>query len=367
MTRQRWIFGTVMAVTTICLSFFTVFIFTTALETSIEITRIFYIIALLLSGLFVSAMIGSTGTLHSLERSAYLCIMSVVSYSVYLFLISIPVTILLITSLLFSFSIPQAFIFGCIAIGLAAGIIGHMQSWHITTTNYEVVIENLPAWWHGKRAVILSDTHFGLVRHERFAKHIIKNIFDIKPDVVFHAGDFYDGPNITTKELTKIWSTLTEKIPTFYTSGNHEHYGNYPLFIASIKDAGVVVLEDEKVIHEGMQIAGIVYRGKHEESEVRDVLKELNLDPSLPTILINHPPTFHEVAHKAGVSLMLSGHTHNGQFWPGTYLTRAVYGIFYYGKQYFKGMHTITSRGVGTAGPPLRFLNPAELVVITFK
>lgn len=87
----------------------------------------------------------------------------------------------------------------------------------------------------------------------------------------------------------------------------------------------------------------------------------------MPSILINHPPTALAAAHEAGVDLQVSGHTHNGQFWPMTYLVRKIYGQYYYGLKAYEDMQVITSSGVGTFGPPFRLFNPPEIVLITFQ
>ncbi len=255
---------------------------------------------------------------------------------------------------------------GIIGISFVLSIIGLIQARSITTTSYTVLLKNAPISWRGKKAVFLSDTHFGLMNHKHFSDKVVSSILSLNPDLVLHGGDFYDGPTIPTAPITNSWKKLTEKIPVFYTSGNHEMYGPYELFIQSIRDAGVTVLLDEKITHNGVEIAGITYRAKGQDGKVQEVLTSLSLDPSLDTILINHPPTFHTGAEAAGATLMLSGHTHRGQFSPIGLLTWIIYRKYNYGINSTKNMTSITSRGVGTAGPPMRLFNRPELVVIEF-
>lgn len=249
---------------------------------------------------------------------------------------------------------------------LVLSAIGLIQARTITTTTYTAHLKNAPQSWHGKKAIFLSDTHFGLMNHKHFSDKIVDSILSLNPDLVLHGGDFYDGPTVPTAAITDSWKKLTEKIPVFYTSGNHEMYGPYELFIQSIRDAGVTVLLDEKVIHEGVEIAGITYRPKGQDKKIQEVFDTLSFEPSLATILINHPPTFHAGAEKAGTTLMLSGHTHRGQFSPVGILTWLIYRKYNYGINSTQNMTAITSRGVGTAGPPMRLFNRPELVVIEF-
>lgn len=281
----------------------------------------------------------------------------------YLFLGSVFLSILLALIPTLSPLIP----IGIIVLSFILGVIGLIQARRITMTHHTVTLHNAPKTWHGRTAVFLSDTHFGLMNHKHFAEKVITAIQSINPDLVFHGGDFYDGPSINTAPITDAWKKLTQTTPVFYTSGNHELYGPYETFITSIRDAGVTVLLNESVVHDGVQIMGITYQKKGADKKVRTVLETIATDPTLPLILINHPPTFHAPAFEKGVSLMLSGHTHRGQFSPIGMLTRLIYKKYNYGKHSFKTMAAITSRGVGTAGPPMRLGNPPELIVITFS
>jgi predicted MPP superfamily phosphohydrolase len=254
-----------------------------------------------------------------------------------------------------------------VLISFILSIIGLVQARNLSTTSYTVSLPNAPLSWNGKRAIFLSDTHFGLMNHKRFSDKIVNKILSLNPDFVMHGGDFYDGPAIDTKPISESWKKVTDKIPVFYTSGNHEMYGPYESFIESIRGAGITVLLDEKVLHDGVQIAGITYRAKGKDKDAHKALESLNIETNIPLILINHPPTFHKSAHSLGSTLMLSGHTHRGQFSPIGLITRLIYKRFNYGFNEFQNMKAITSRGVGTAGPPMRLFNAPELVIITFN
>ena len=88
--------------------------------------------------------------------------------------------------------------------------------------------------------------------------------------------------------------------------------------------------------------------------------------PKGATILLSHSPMEAEKAAQAGVGLMLSGHTHNGQIWPFEYLVRLRYDFI--GGFYKIGeMPLIVCRGTGTWGPRMRLWRPSEIVRITLK
>ncbi len=367
MPRRMYLFFTLFIIATLGICLFTSYIYLQSFYATTKETIQIYTLGLFLTAAFVVAFMTSRHSPAKRKNVFYIFVMTIAGYALYVFILSIPLSVVLVGSsiagTIISPWVPATFFIT----GLVLGIIGNIQSWSTSTTSYSVTIPDLPEWWHDKTGVLITDTHFGIIRKHTFAKKIVSTILSLSPDVVFHGGDFYDGPDIQTQKITAIWKDLAEKIPVFYTPGNHEQYGNYQAFIKSVSDAGITVLEDKKVLFNGIQIAGITYRSKNNPADATTAINSLSLDPSISTILINHPPTFHEAAHEAGVSLMLSGHTHNGQFWPDNYIAKTIYRTYTYGLHRYKTMFAITSRGVGTAGPPMRLFNPPEYVVITFK
>jgi len=96
------------------------------------------------------------------------------------------------------------------------------------------------------------------------------------------------------------------------------------------------------------------------------VLKKASIDREQASVLLVHAPDQLAVAEQAGISLQLSGHTHRGQFFPWTWLTKRMYKQFTYGLQKFGAMLVYTSSGAGTWGPPLRVCSHPEIVLIQF-
>jgi hypothetical protein len=88
--------------------------------------------------------------------------------------------------------------------------------------------------------------------------------------------------------------------------------------------------------------------------------------PAGSTIFLSHTPWMTNHAAAAGVDLMLSGHTHNGQLWPFNYLVRTRY-PFIKGRYDIEGMTLIVSRGAGTWGPRMRLWASGEISLITLR
>jgi predicted MPP superfamily phosphohydrolase len=355
---------------TIC--FFTARVYSYGLKMNSHETRDTMVVALLMPVLYIGTLIGGPKT-YKVNKGVYRAVNVTAGLFFYLFLGAILLGLTSLAFLIGGKNVPIQVSWGIFIVALIAGLASFVQARRIVTKHYTVKLAGAPASWNGKTAVMISDTHFGLVNYTKFADKVVNKILSQKPDFVLHAGDFYDGPNVDTTPITESWKKLTAQVPLFYTPGNHEAYGDYQKFVESVRATGATILDDKLVEYDGVQIAGVLYRTGKENPEVAEVLKNIGLDPSnssgqakKATILIHHPPTAFEIPHQHGVNLIVSGHTHQGQTWPLRYITHKVYGKYDYGMHPYKELTSITSDGIGTYGPPMRLFNSPEVVVIHF-
>jgi predicted MPP superfamily phosphohydrolase len=91
------------------------------------------------------------------------------------------------------------------------------------------------------------------------------------------------------------------------------------------------------------------------------------VDREQASVLLTHAPDRLAVSEEEGISLQLSGHTHRGQFFPFTWITKRIYGPYVYGLKPLGKMWVCTSSGAGTWGPPLRLGSSPEVVLIRFE
>jgi predicted MPP superfamily phosphohydrolase len=322
--------------------------------------------ALVLPIVYIGSLIGSR-KMHGMGPVTYTAINVIAGIFFYLFVGALLLGLISTGFLIAGTETPVTVAGVILILAVLAAIIGLIQAKHIAVTHYTVTLPNAPASWNGKKAAMISDTHFGLVNYKKFSDKIVNKILSLKPDFVLHAGDFYDGPIVDTVPITESWKRLTAQIPLFYTPGNHEAYGDYTLFVDSVRAAGATVLDNKMTEYEGVQIAGTLYHGGKENPEMAKVLSDLSINANRPSILINHPPIDFIAPHEHGINLIVSGHTHQGQFWPLRYITHLVYGKYDYGMHPYKTLTSITSNGIGTYGPPMRLFNKPEVVVIHFK
>ena len=257
-----------------------------------------------------------------------------------------------------------------ISIGVTIGGIMHASC--IKVRRVELSWPNLPAFWHGKKAVWVSDIHLGQVRGARFAAKVVAHVSDLSPDIVFVGGDLYDGVAVDEAGAAAAFSALKPPLGSYFITGNHEEFRDSAHFVEAVKAAGIRVLHDEMVDIQGMQIIGVYDHDSMNKPLFSTILSGLKLDRAKPSILLKHRPSGLDLAAAAGITLQISGHTHKAQAWPFALIGRLIYGRFIYGMNGYAAkdgskMQVYTSSGVGTWGPPMRVGSDSEIVEFVFR
>lgn len=253
-----------------------------------------------------------------------------------------------------------------LALAVAACIYGMANAHGIRTRTITVTLPGLPETWRGRRAVLMSDIHLGHVNGEPFSRRLVAMARELKPDIVFIPGDLFDGTEVDLDHLVTPFRELGAPFGIYFTTGNHEEFGGTAEKVRAIARAGMRVLQNEKVNVDGLQIAGVSWGDSLSPIRLKTVLEQIQLNPGEASILLNHMPSRLPMIESAGVSLMLSGHTHGGQVFPFTWMTRRIFGRFTYGFHRFGAMQVYTSTGAGTWGPPMRVGTHSEIVLIQF-
>jgi uncharacterized protein len=262
-------------------------------------------------------------------------------------------------------------LFGAAAL---AGLYGLINAAWLRVKRINIALPNLPQQWRGRVAALVSDTHLGHVRNGRFIQRVVRMLASLKPDVVFLAGDLYDGTAGDFDKLAQPWTALTTPhsppaVPhgVYYIAGNHEEFYGDAEYHEPLVRAGVRELNNQKVEIDGLQVVGVHYRDAAHPERYRQILRAAALDRNRASVLLLHAPVHLDVAEAEGVSLQLSGHTHGGQFFPFTWIAGRVWGKFIHGLQRLGSLLVYVSYGAGTWGPPMRVGTWPEIVLIKFE
>jgi predicted MPP superfamily phosphohydrolase len=251
-------------------------------------------------------------------------------------------------------------------LGLAVAACGLVNAAIIRTTRYTVALRGLPSQWHGRTGVLVSDVHLGNIRGAGYSRRVVDRVNALKPDVVFIGGDMFDGARVDLDACAGPWKAITAPLGAFFVTGNHDEFSDSSKITDALRKVGIRVLDNEKVMVDGLQVVGVHDGVAGDERQFREVLARSRIDGNAASVLLNHQPSQLPIAQEAGISLQLSGHTHKGQFWPWSHLVGRIFGPFAYGLNSLGTLQVITSSGVGTWGPPIRVATRSEVVVIRF-
>jgi predicted MPP superfamily phosphohydrolase len=257
------------------------------------------------------------------------------------------------------------------SIAAAAGLYGVLNAAWPRLVRLSVALPNLPPQWRGRTAALVSDLHLGHVRNGRFVRRVVNTLLELKADIVFVAGDLYDGVAGDFEKLAQPWNDLVSSpqaaaLGVYYIAGNHEEFYRDAEYLPPLLRAGIQVLNNEKVEVDGLQLIGVHYRDAVNPESYRATLRSMKLDRTRVSVLLLHAPVRLPISEEEGISLQLSGHTHGGQFFPWTLIAKRVWNKFIHGLQRFGSLQVFTTYGTGTWGPPLRVGTRPEIVLITF-
>lgn len=246
--------------------------------------------------------------------------------------------------------------------------------------------------------LFFSDLHIDPLFDRAKLERMIHDADSLRPDYIVFGGDFAD---IHDSLLYRDgYDTLvakfgaTARVAALAVNGNHEGYmerqGSAPGDF--LIHAGWKFLDDETYCD---SLACFTGRTDFQVSRSRDIprktLSELAPKPALfpatsltdsatsladsaqfdsaqsvvenfrPWIVVDHQPKGIEPEHTGRLpDLALSGHTHDGQFFPGTVIINWVWRLAY-GFGELDGVKWLVSSGVGSWGPPVRLGSRTEM------
>ncbi|AKG34933.1 metallophosphoesterase [Paenibacillus durus] len=219
---------------------------------------------------------------------------------------------------------------------------------------------------------VASDLHLGDIVGNRHLKKMVNRMNAMQPDIVLFAGDVLDDSvePFVRHRMSEQLGKLKARYGVFAVLGNHEYYGgDIKKYTDLMNEVGIRVLQDEVAETAGVYIVGRKDKAAESmDSEGRKSVASLleGLDLTRPVIMMDHQPTGFEAAAKAGVDVLLSGHTHRGQIAPIHWITRRLFELDW-GYLNKENLHVIVSSGYGTWGPPIRLASRSEIIGLSLN
>ncbi len=269
-------------------------------------------------------------------------------------------------------------------------IYGIINAKIVRTTEYEITINKDGGNFKEMTIAMFRDPQFGYNIGEYHLKQAVDIINKNDVDIVCVVGDIFDNQYSAIKnpdKLIDLFNQIKSKYGMYAVLGNHDveepilcgftfNDDDLENKLASkemldfIKKSGMVLLYDENVIiNDSVNLYGRADQerpnlGNITRKESGDLFKEV--DVSKPIMVLDHEPREYDELENAGVDLMMTGHTHDGQLWPTKIATDIIWENSY-GLWVKNAFHAITTSGLGLFGPNMRMGTIAEVCIIHVK
>lgn len=228
------------------------------------------------------------------------------------------------------------------------------------------VVENIECVNGDFKIVAVSDLHYASTGSMLSLEKMVNQINKEQPDVVLFIGDVFDN-KIERFNRDRFFSFIDNiecKYGIYAITGNHEFFHNtleeIRLFYQESKVK--LLLDREVIIANKVRIIGRI-----DSSQNRKNLDEISLEEDYPLVVLDHQPQNYKDAVNNHAVLQISGHTHNGQIFPGNLLV-GLYNKLLYDSP-IDGIHNYDyttlaiTKGYGTWGFPMRTTGRSEVMI----
>ena len=237
---------------------------------------------------------------------------------------------------------------------------------------------------------LTADWHLGYSIGEKKIHEMVQRMNKEHVDLICIAGDQFDNDYDAIRHPKKIAAILRgmkSKYGAYAVFGNHDineailagftfdsnlnrEKKEDHRFYEFLQQSNIRLLQEEAIcIEDSFYLIGREdpQRAKKlgfQRKSPKELVK--GLDQTKPIIVMDHQPKELEELEQVGVDLDLSGHTHNGQLFPGNIFTSLFWknsdGILKVGK-----MHSCVTSGVGIWGPDMRVGTDSEIMILHIK
>lgn len=269
-----------------------------------------------------------------------------------------------------------------VACAVATCLYGIFNARNIKVNEYSVTVNKSCGSDKHLKAVLVADLHMGYAIGVDHITNMVEKINQQDADIVIIAGDIFDNsydgmddPEGIKAQLKSIKSKygvyavygnhdIDEKILmgfTFDWGGKQLHNEKMTNFM---KECNIKLINDESVlINDEFYLVGRRDTNKPgTEDGTRAEISELtkDLDKTKPIFVLSHEPDELQKTADAGADIDFSGHTHDGQLFPGN-LTIGLFWENPCGMIKKDNMYSIVTSGVGVYGTFMRVGTDAEI------
>ena len=269
-----------------------------------------------------------------------------------------------------------------VACAVATCLYGIFNARNIKVNEYSVTVNKSCGSDKHLKAVLVADLHMGYAIGVDHITNMVEKINQQDADIVIIAGDIFDNSYDSMDDPEGIKAQLKSiksKYGVYAVYGNHDidekilmgftfDWGGKQLHSEKMtnfmKECNIKLINDESVlINDEFYLVGRRDTDKPgTEDGTRAEISELtkDLDKTKPIFVLSHEPDELQKTADAGADIDFSGHTHDGQPFPGN-LTIGLFWENPCGMIKKDNMYSIVTSGVGVYGTFMRVGTDAEI------
>lgn len=243
---------------------------------------------------------------------------------------------------------------------------------NIELTEQDFFIRDLPAAFDGFRIAQLSDVHHSTLVPLWEVRRAVELTQSARADMIVLTGDYTTNAKKYIEPCAEELARLSAPFGVWAVLGNHDHNTDGAATYRALRTRGLGVMQNTNTrLRRGtdeLQLVGID-DWSWNQTDWEQAFK--GVDRARPSVLLSHQPRVLDLPETAGVSLILSGHTHGGQ------VRLPVFGSpaslmgedFKYLRGRFEsdGRQLFVVRGTGVIGLPVRFGARPEIAVLRLR
>ena len=238
-------------------------------------------------------------------------------------------------------------------------------------------LDRWPEAYDGFRLALVSDLHAGSPPVDvEYVERVAQVVDREGPDLVALLGDYVDdeaafAQALNPSDVARALARIRAPLGRIAVLGNHDWRSGGEIVRGALRDAGIVVLENEarqlRSARVPLWVAGLA----DPTERMPDVASALvDVPEGAALVVLSHDPDLFPSIPEL-VALTVSGHTHGGQVDVPLVRKRVIPSLF--GDRFAaghvreRGRDLYVTRGVGTSSWPIRFRSRPEVVVLTLR
>jgi predicted MPP superfamily phosphohydrolase len=274
------------------------------------------------------------------------------------------------------FRVLSLLLVGAVAFAVLWAFTGGQKK--VDRTLVQIPIEALPDEHSGLRLGHLTDLHIGNGLEGEALDAMVRDANDLDVDALVLTGDLFDFDPAYVEDGARRLGGLRAPLGVFAVLGNHDTYTGTDRVVEALREhaPGIRLLRNEYVAlpvsGPPLYLAGVEDpgRGWNNRDLHLEALEELasRIPQDGPVLLLVHRPQAFPQAARLGFPLVLAGHTHGGQLalpiWNGSINLSRIMTRFTRGLYHMNGCTLYVNRGIGVAGPAVRFSCAREIATL---